>query len=114
MSSDLAQLRCRHQGLTGTTPLSARQVVERFGAVQAQDYGAALWANGQRSPTLTAKDVERAISDREIVRTWPMRGTIHFVPATDVRWMLALTSARENDRVRQLLSRLGHDQATLD
>ncbi|MDB4887961.1 MAG: hypothetical protein JWN79_3399 [Gemmatimonadetes bacterium] len=39
-------------------------------------------------------EVERAIEERTIVRTWPMRGTLHFVPAADVRWMLALMTPR--------------------
>lgn len=114
MSSDIAQIRCRHQRLTGAPPASAAQVVEWFGAVQAQDFGASLWAIGQRSPGLTAEDVTRAIADKQIIRTWPMRGTIHFVPAADLRWMLDLTGARENDRVRSLLRGLGHGQTTLD
>ncbi|HEX8429766.1 MAG TPA: winged helix DNA-binding domain-containing protein, partial [Longimicrobium sp.] len=41
-----------------------------------------------------------------IVRTWPMRGTLHFVAAADVRWMLALTApravARSAGRMREL------------
>lgn len=114
MSFDIAQIRCHHQRLTGAQPVSASQVVEWFGAVQAQDFGAALWAIGQRSASLTAEEVTRAIADKQIVRTWPMRGTIHFVPAADLRWMLALTGARENDRVRSLLRALGHGQTTLD
>ena len=114
MPFDTARIRCHHQRLTGARPASALQVVEWFGAIQAQDFGAALWAVGQRSAGLTAEDVTRAIADREIVRSWPMRGTIHFVPGADLRWMLSLTSARENDRVRSLLRGLGHGQATLD
>ncbi len=39
-------------------------------------------------------DVERAINDGEIIRTWPMRGTLHFVAAADVRWILSLTSPK--------------------
>ena len=35
---------------------------------------------------LTAAQVE-AVHAREIVRTWPMRGTRHWVPAEDARWM---------------------------
>lgn len=114
MSSDVAHIRCHHQRLTGVRPVSAAQVIEWFGAVQAQDFGAALWAIGQRSTGVTADDVTRAIADKQIVRTWAMRGTIHFVPAADVRWLLALTGARENDRVRSLLRALGHGQTTLD
>lgn len=34
------------------------------------------------------------MTTRTIVRTWPMRGTLHFVPAEDARWMLALLAPR--------------------
>ncbi len=46
-----------------------------MGAVQAQDFAGANWAVGLRLPGATERDIERAIADREIVRTWPMRGT---------------------------------------
>jgi len=39
-------------------------------------------------------DVERALADRTIIRTWPMRGTLHFVAAADARWMLELLTPR--------------------
>ena len=38
--------------------------------------------------------VEEAVVRREIVRTWPMRGTLHFVAAADVRWLLPLLTPR--------------------
>jgi len=38
--------------------------------------------------------VEKAIEARTIVRTWPMRGTLHFVASEDVRWMLKLLTPR--------------------
>lgn len=65
-----------------------------LGAVQAQDYLGALWAIGLRMSHATEAKVEQALADRSIVRTWPMRGTIHFVPAADVRWMLQLLTPR--------------------
>ena len=50
--------------------------------------------------------MEAAIAARAIVRTWPMRGTLHFVPGEDARWMLRLLSprvvARSSGRHRQL------------
>ncbi len=67
---------------------SPSEVVRWLGAVQAQDYLALLWAIGLRAPSSTEADIERAISNRSIVRTWPMRGTIHWVGAEDVWWML--------------------------
>ncbi len=39
-------------------------------------------------------EVERAVAERSFVRTWPLRGTLHFVAAEDVRWMLELLGAR--------------------
>lgn len=70
------------------------EAVESLGALQAQDYGASLWAIGTRVAAATATDIEDAIADRKILRTWPMRGTLHFVPAADAAWMLALTTPR--------------------
>ena len=69
-------------------------VVRWLGAVQAQDYGQSLWAVGSRLRRGTIATVERAIADREIVRTWLMRGTIHFAAPEDVRWLLKLCAPR--------------------
>lgn len=59
-----------------------------LGAVQAQDYLGSLWAIGLRLTLSTEATLEKAIADRTILRTWPMRGTLHFVAADDARWML--------------------------
>jgi hypothetical protein len=87
----------------GATPL---QVVKHMGAIQAQDYLASLWAIGIRMHHATEKSIEQAIVDRHIVRTWPMRGTIHFVPAVDAKWMVQLLEtriiARRTYRMKQL------------
>ena len=74
--------------------------------MQAQDYLGALWAVGLRMKKATEAIVEQAIADRTIVRTWPMRGTLHFVAAADIRWMLELLAPRmiagSKTRYRQL------------
>ncbi|KAB2905630.1 MAG: winged helix DNA-binding domain-containing protein [Anaerolineae bacterium] len=81
-------------------------VVKWMGAIQAQDYMQSLWAIGLRTQARTVADVEQAIANRKIVRTWPMRGTIHFVPAEDAKWMLSLSASRiiaaDSRRLRQL------------
>jgi hypothetical protein len=69
-------------------------VVRWLGALQAQDYQQSLWAIGARLRAGTADDVERAIADRQILRTWLMRGTIHFAASEDVRWLTALCTPR--------------------
>lgn len=42
----------------------------------------------------TEATVEQALTDRKIVRTWPMRGTLHFAAPEDARWMLKLLAPR--------------------
>ncbi|WBB67547.1 winged helix DNA-binding domain-containing protein [Micromonospora sp. WMMD812] len=75
-------------------PGTVAEVVEWFGAMQAQDLASGLWSLGARLPTLTQVDVQAALERREALRTWPMRGTIHLVPPRDARWMLELTGVR--------------------
>lgn len=63
-------------------------------AVQAQDHYASLWALGLRTRGTDEAAVETAVRERRIVRSWPMRGTLHLVAADDLRWMLALMASR--------------------
>lgn len=91
---DIARQRLHNQHITGTPLAKASEVVAWLGAVQAQDYAGAKWSIGLRLPGATDTDIEQAIADKTIIRTWPMRGTLHFVAAEDVRWMLALLTPR--------------------
>jgi len=45
-------------------------------------------------PGSTDADIEQAIDDKTFVRTWAMRGTLHFVTASDIHWLLALLAPR--------------------
>lgn len=103
---DIPNLRLTSQKLSDGKFDTAEEVVRWMGAMQAQDYGQALWAVASRMKHGTIADVEKAIEDRKIFRTWPMRGTIHFVPAEDAAWMLKLTGERmlaaDGRRQRQL------------
>lgn len=92
--SDIPFLRLQNQYLSYPDFKNPAEVVSWFGAVQAQDYLGALWAIGQRMKNGTEKDVEDALRERTIVRSWPMRGTLHFVAAKDLRWMLKLLAPR--------------------
>ncbi len=93
------------------TPLS---VAEWFGAMQAQDMASGLWSLGVRVPHSTITDVEGAFERGELIRTWPMRQTVHIVPAVDARWMLELTGTRGLDRTRTRRQQLGLLPADLD
>ncbi len=93
--TDIALLRLRTQHIAHTNFKKPADVVAALGAVQAQDYLGALWAVGSRiDAAVTEQDIEEALSKRQIVRTWPMRGTLHFVAARDAKWMIELMAPR--------------------
>ena len=74
---------------------SALELVRALLAVQAQDIGAAPLALRARSRGLTASAVERARTDRSIVRAWGPRGTLHLIAAEDVAWLVPLTGPNQ-------------------
>jgi hypothetical protein len=110
---DIALQRLTGQQIARPASAHPSEVVARLGAVQAQDYLGALWAVGLRTPGATEPTIEQALADKTIVRTWPMRGTIHFVAAADVRWMLELLAPRVTQRTASRRTQLGIDEATI-
>src|SRR5918993_4929655 len=89
-SSNILHARLINQQIAAHKFKSPGEVVKWLGAVQAQDYPGALWAVGLRLNNATESDIEKAIATKTILRTWPMRGTLHFVAPEDARWMLQL------------------------
>ena len=108
---DVAAARLANQQLVRPRFNTAAELVAWFGAVQAQDYAGSLWAIGQRLPDALEADVEAAVVSRAIVRTWPMRETLHFVAAADARWMLALLAPRLTTRNAGRYRQLELDEA---
>jgi hypothetical protein len=90
----ILRLRFENQRIARAGLRTAEDVVAWFGAMQAQDYLGSLWAIGQRMRTASEANVEAAETRRAIVRTWPMRGTLHFVAAEDARWITRLLAPR--------------------
>jgi len=103
---DIAHQRLHNQHIAQPTFNTPAEVVGWLGAIQAQDYLGALWTIGLRMNQATEAAIEQAVADRTIIRTWPMRGTLHFVAPEDARWMLNLLTppviARTAPRHRQL------------
>ncbi len=93
-SATIARLRLERQQIRRHPAATPAQVVAALCAMQAQDYAGTLWSIGLRLQGAIVADVEQAIAERTIVRTWPMRGTLHFVAAADVRWLLKLLAPR--------------------
>lgn len=93
---------------------SASEIVAWFGAMQAQDLASGKWSFGVRIPGSTEVDIDGAIERGEVLRTWPMRGTIHFVPPADARWMLELTGVKALEGAAKRREYLGLDLITVD
>lgn len=108
-------MRLAHQGISRALTGDVAATVHHLLAVQAQDHYASLWALGLRTQATTREaDVEQAVADRRVVRSWPMRGTLHLVAAEDLRWLLALLAARVVDLDRKRIERdYGLDARTL-
>jgi hypothetical protein len=102
----LALRRLIAQRLAGPPPRDPEETVHHLFGVQAQDYGWAKWSVGLRLPDAVDDTVERAVAGGEIVRTWLMRGTLHFVSARDAGWLTNLLAPRilagNKRRYRQL------------
>ncbi len=74
-------------GLSVTTA----QVLADVCGVQAQDAMAAALAIRTRSRGLTYREVETArVTERSIIRTWCMRGTLHLLRTEDISWLLPI------------------------
>jgi hypothetical protein len=110
---ELIARRLAAHGISTTELTRPADVVARFGAVQAQDYLGALWAVGMRLVDGCEGSVEAALADRSVIRTWPMRGTLHFVAAADARWIVELLAARMVPRAGARFRALGIDEAAV-
>ncbi len=86
-------MRLAAQGIRGERHRSPGGVVRSMLAIQGQDFQSARWSIGLRS-RVTDREVGAAFDAGDIVRSWPMRGTLHVVAAEDIGWMLELMASR--------------------
>lgn len=110
---DIAQIRLAAQAISGAGTPSPLEVVQHMGCMQAQDYYGSVWAIGLRSKR-TEKDVIAAIESSDIVRTWPQRGTLHFVPSADAGWLVSLSADRLIRGAKRRRENLGLDDTTFE
>ena len=94
MIPGIAERRLASHRLTSVPANSIVELVAQFGAVQAQDYGAAKWALALRVGRLHHTDVDRAFDAGELLRTHAMRPTWQFVEPATIGWLLELTAPR--------------------
>ncbi|MFI5890371.1 winged helix DNA-binding domain-containing protein [Actinoplanes sp. NPDC051513] len=100
--------------LRGNAPSSVGEIVSWFGAMQSQDANSMLWSLGARLPGWSLADVNDALEKRSVLRTWPMRGTVHLVPSADAHWMLDLMGVRLLAGAAKRRESIGLDDKTAD
>lgn len=90
------------------------ETARRMLAVQGQDWRSARWALGLRSPGTSVAGVHEAFNAGLIVRSWPMRGTIHLLAAEDIGWMQQVTNPRVLSGAARRREFLGISDETLE
>lgn len=102
------------QGLGAARATTVVDAVRRVVGLQGQDPRANRLGVRVRTDGLTAGDVDAALRERVVVRTWAMRGTLHMIAPEDFWWVNSLLgpyfAARGAPRRRQL----GLDEHTLE
>lgn len=95
---DVALLRLAAQRLVGRGFAEPVLTVRWLTALQAQDFPGALLSVALRTRSgrrpSTPADVRAALDSGQVVKSWPMRGTLHLVAAEDLPWMLELLAPR--------------------
>src|SRR4051812_3447080 len=91
---DILRRRLANQHLVAQPSSDPRAVVAHLGAVQSQDFPAALWALAQRVAGASPSSLRCAFDRGELLRTHVLRPTWHLVAPEDIRWMLELTGSR--------------------
>ncbi|EPG75153.1 winged helix DNA-binding domain protein [Leptospira fainei serovar Hurstbridge str. BUT 6] len=87
---NISMYRLYQQEISGTRFKKAEEVTAWMGALQAQDRPQAKLAIRLRGEGIRDADVETAILKKKIVRTWSLRGTLHFLSAADIHWIVSL------------------------
>lgn len=108
MAMRLSNLRL---GRPGRSPA---ELADWFGAMQAQDLASGKWSLGVRLPGTSEADVDAALERGEVLRTWPMRRTIHVVHPENARWLLDLTGARALQGLQARWDYLNLDRRTVE
>jgi hypothetical protein len=111
---EIALLRLAAQRIAGPGLATATEAVRWLTALQAQDHNGVLASVALRIVSGTRQVVEAALNAGEIVKSWPMRGTLHLVVAEDLPWMLHLAAPRVVAGAAARRAQLGLDTPILE
>jgi len=104
---NIAAIRLYSQQIAGTRLTTAKSIVSRMGAMQAQDYTMSKWGVGVRLPGSTDALIEKALAKGEILRTHVLRPTWHLVSPDNIGWMRELSAPQIKTLMRSNNKKLG-------
>jgi hypothetical protein len=91
----LAELRITAHRLAAPTAATPAEAAAQLATAQGQHLGGVMASIAQRTRGGTYAGVAEAFGRGELVRGYPMRGTVFAVSADDLAWQTALTSERQ-------------------
>ncbi|MPQ98341.1 winged helix DNA-binding domain-containing protein [Modestobacter sp. I12A-02628] len=93
-ATEISLLRIAAQRLAGPRHATPADAVRWSLCVQGQELPGALSAVALRTTDGSRAGVRAAMDAGDVVRSWPMRGTLHLVAGDDLPWLLELLTAR--------------------
>jgi hypothetical protein len=112
--SVLTKCRLINQQLVKTKIESAVEMVQFFCAIQGQEYAQTKWGIGLRLSEIKDIHIENDLNDGRILRTHLLRPTWHFAAASDIQWILELTSKQVHKANAYMYRKLELDAKTLN
>lgn len=91
---EIISLRLQSHWFSGEKFSSVYDLVKHLWAIQSQDIGQAMRVVWSRISGSTKKMIVDALRNGEIIRTWPMRGTLHYLAPENVHRMLDLCASK--------------------
>lgn len=110
---EIVRRRLVGQRLVGPPFTTPAETVRSLLAVQAQEFGYALWSIGMRTAGSTQASVAAAFDRGAMIRTHLLRPTWHFVAPDDLHWLLDLTAPRVQMQNAGPYRQLDLDRSTL-
>lgn len=91
---NLLNTRLHSHLLTKHSYTQASEIVKHYGCIQAQDTSQAMRVIGSRLPKAGAQNIKDACKIGQIIRTRPMRGTLHYIAPEYTHRMLDLCASK--------------------
>lgn len=111
---DVAHARLVAQGLVGPSGADTRRTVQAMGAMQGQDLAGVIASTVLRQQDGCVEDVLNSMRNREIVRGYPMRGTVFLLAAADLLWMTQLCAPPAQSSAANRHHHLGLDDQSVE